>query len=321
MKTLFASTAIALSFAVSAFADTHVSSAFVPSIADQALRASDLMGARLYVTEQDIDPMSGASDAWDDVGEVSDVIVGSAGGIDAVLVDIGGFLGLGERTIAVDLDDLAFVSDGADADDYFLVLRSSADALQYAPQFDEVFTRGRTPAPETESTLMIGAAQTSGSGLNSQSLTTTVTPMTIGKELSDAREPIAGDTPEVVEMARDDSEIVITADGEAALADRPMVEREGYDILDAAVMTIDDMTGASVYGVEDEDIGQIGEVLLNESGVPSVAVIDVGGFLGMGEKPVAVPVNRLTFLRADDDIRVYIGATEDQLDAMPAYQD
>ena len=85
MKTLFASTAIVIAMAAPAFADAHTASAFVPSIDTEALRASDLMGARLYVTETDVVMDAGLSDEWNDVGEISDIIIGNQGGIDAVL--------------------------------------------------------------------------------------------------------------------------------------------------------------------------------------------------------------------------------------------
>ena len=51
------------------------------------------------------------------------------------------------------------------------------------------------------------------------------------------------------------------------------------------------------------------------------AVVDVGGFLGIGEKSVALPMASLDVLQQEggDDLRVYVSQTEDELEAMETY--
>jgi hypothetical protein len=51
-------------------------------------------------------------------------------------------------------------------------------------------------------------------------------------------------------------------------------------------------------------------------------VIDVGGFLGIGEKPVALEMTSLDILRQDggEEIRVYVSQTEDELEALERYE-
>jgi hypothetical protein len=53
------------------------------------------------------------------------------------------------------------------------------------------------------------------------------------------------------------------------------------------------LVGVDVYGQNNEKIGDIKEVLVDKSGAAKAAVIGVGGFLGIGEKDVAVPFNAL----------------------------
>ncbi|MFC3085920.1 PRC-barrel domain-containing protein [Tabrizicola soli] len=48
-------------------------------------------------------------------------------------------------------------------------------------------------------------------------------------------------------------------------------------------------------------------------------VLDIGGFLGIGEHRVAVPVSDLAFYRNGDDTRVYLPWSREQLEAVPAY--
>lgn len=54
----------------------------------------------------------------------------------------------------------------------------------------------------------------------------------------------------------------------------------------------------------------------------STAIIDVGGFLGIGAKPVAVPLADLDFMRDDDgDVHAITTWTKDQLKEMPEHLD
>ena len=56
------------------------------------------------------------------------------------------------------------------------------------------------------------------------------------------------------------------------------------------------LVGVDVYGTDDAKIGDIREVLLNRDGNAETVVIGVGGFLGIGEKDVAVPFKTLEWV-------------------------
>lgn len=51
------------------------------------------------------------------------------------------------------------------------------------------------------------------------------------------------------------------------------------------------LIGINVYGADNERIGDINEVLVDRQGNADAVVIGVGGFLGIGEKNVALPFN------------------------------
>jgi hypothetical protein len=53
------------------------------------------------------------------------------------------------------------------------------------------------------------------------------------------------------------------------------------------------LEGVNVYNQNNEKIGDISEVLVNRQGQVEAVVIGVGGFLGIGERSVAVPYNAL----------------------------
>jgi len=81
-------------------------------------------------------------------------------------------------------------------------------------------------------------------------------------------------------------------------------------------LTPDVLDGATIYGPEDEKIGSVDHVHGTQ------VVIDVGGFLGIGAKPVAVPANQLDFMRDEDgDVHAVTSWTKDQLKDMPEHKD
>jgi len=95
--------------------------------------------------------------------------------------------------------------------------------------------------------------------------------------------------------------------------------RDGYDTVETHSLTTADVESATVYGRDDETVGSISSLKLGTDGKITDAVIDVGGFLGMGAHPVLVPFSELKVLRATNgsDVRVHLGKTKEQLEAMP----
>jgi hypothetical protein len=98
--------------------------------------------------------------------------------------------------------------------------------------------------------------------------------------------------------------------------------RQDYAIVDVSEMGTDELIGAGVYSYNDENIGEIGEVILTDDGQTDALIIDVGGFLGIGEKPVAVAFEDLEF-RADESgtLYVYTQFTQEQLESAVEYNE
>ena len=89
----------------------------------------------------------------------------------------------------------------------------------------------------------------------------------------------------------------------------------------ADMMTADALQGAAAYDVNDERVGEVGELLIDESGQITDVVLDVGGFLGIGEKPVALPMTSIDVLQQEggNDLRVYVSQTREELEGMENY--
>lgn len=80
------------------------------------------------------------------------------------------------------------------------------------------------------------------------------------------------------------------------------------------------LEGATIYGPNDEKIGSVAH--LHGAGMSAQLVIDVGGFLGIGAKPVAVPIGNVEFMRDEaGDVHAVTNWTKAQLKAMPEHVD
>ena len=103
------------------------------------MSADDFIEKNLYVSETDPDTAATYNDAdadWDSIGEIDDLVISETGEVKAVLVDVGGFLGMGEKTVSVSMDQLRMIRDGDSEDDYFIVFTADRAALENAPAFE-----------------------------------------------------------------------------------------------------------------------------------------------------------------------------------------
>ena len=100
-------------------------------------------------------------------------------------------------------------------------------------------------------------------------------------------------------------------------ADQTANNRPGpVDTLSA--MNSDDLIGANVRNSANEVVGKVDSLLLTQDARIVGAVIDVGGFLGIGAHQVVVPMERLSMIDAGN---VNLpSATKESLQALPAYE-
>ena len=86
------------------------------------------------------------------------------------------------------------------------------------------------------------------------------------------------------------------------------------------IAVADSYIGEAVLNRSDETVGDINDLILNEKGQVSAAIIGVGGFLGMGEKPVAIsPENLEIMADADGELTIFTPFTKEQLEAQKEY--
>jgi PRC-barrel domain len=85
---------------------------------------------------------------------------------------------------------------------------------------------------------------------------------------------------------------------------------------------VEGILGREVRSATDENMGRIVDVLVDRTGQVRAAIIDFGGFLGVGSRKIAVDWNALHFPPpGKPGARITLELTRDQVNAAPAYQE
>lgn len=78
--------------------------------------------------------------------------------------------------------------------------------------------------------------------------------------------------------------------------------------------------GKPVVSPKGEAMGRIVDVIVDKSGTTRAAIIDFGGFLGVGNRQIAVDWAALNFSLAGQPERITLDLTRDQLKSAPQYE-
>ena|ERR1700680_3732386 len=80
------------------------------------------------------------------------------------------------------------------------------------------------------------------------------------------------------------------------------------------------MNGATVYDIQNQKIGDVKDIILDRNGRVAEVVLDVGAFLGMGGKLVAVSMNDMKVTFDDNNKPKFaVDMTKDQLKSAQAF--
>ncbi|SEQ11800.1 PRC-barrel domain-containing protein [Devosia sp. YR412] len=224
---------------------------------------------------------SSTADDAEEIGTINDMVVTSGQGISAVVISVGGFLGVGEKDVAVDFAQLVWAA--RDDGSRRWVLETTAETLTEAPAFiwgDSEETTGE-PALTTQ----------------------------------EEEDQLVDGDPNAAPV-----DPALTTDQPNRTPITTPVDRSSFSDFDESELTADDLRGIGVYGINDEQIGTIGDIVTNADGSFDAVIVDVGGFLGLGAKPVAVGFDNLSFSSDTFGNRyLFINASREQLETQPAF--
>ena len=212
-----------------------------------------------------------ANSASDSIGTVNDVVMSRDGKAEALVVGVGGVLGIGEKDVAVSFDQVRWIEQGGVS---WLIVPLTKAQLEAAPAFDRSVLTGPTATEKLMNSMGMGDPK-----------------------------PQAKTSVEVTTSG---------TTGTVAGSDMMLVDR--------TTIGADELLGSWVNGAAEAKLGSVSDVLMSEEGIVEAYVVDVGGVLGIGAKPVALAADNLAIYRlADGKLRVDTPFTADSLKDRPTY--
>ena len=110
------------------------------------------------------------------------------------------------------------------------------------------------------------------------------------------------------------------ADQQTAEEATPPAEMKFIEVQEAEQFLADDeVIGKNVVNPNDEELGTIADLVMDQEQKLVGVVLSVGGFLGIGEKWVAVPVEQIDFPGDDQPARLQVAVTKEQLENAPDF--
>jgi len=239
--------------------------AFVRPGADQVY-ANWLIGKGVYGPENQ------------SIGEVHDLVLQKDTGVRVALIDVGGFLGIGEKTVAIPFTDLQYKKVD-NSNEPQVTVAMSKDDLKNQPAYD---------TNQLDKAAAANAPATTDNTVANNGVTTDQTaPATTNQ------------------VATNNNSVEVTTGSVPPSQD----------------MAATSLIGTTVYGSDDSNIGEVGDIVFDKKGDINAIIVDVGGFLGIGEKPVALSFDQLN-VRSDQsgNLTLVANATKDQLNNAPTFE-
>ncbi|TPN78650.1 PRC-barrel domain containing protein [Mesorhizobium sp. CU2] len=263
--------------------------------------ASNIMGETVY---------NGTADDAQKIGDVKDIVLAKDGTADSLVIGVGGFLGMGTKNVTYDFAKAKWAERSGDR---WLVAETTKEELQAQPDFNR---KAYDPAPGSTAaaTNNAPAATTPAVAQSDATSDKGAKPVEPAQSTADAK-PAPTAPAATAENKSADNDAAATDQTKTASIDKSMLSE-----MPMGNIRGDDLKGTTVYGANDAEIGSIGDVVLTPDNKPDAVIVNVGGFLGIGAKEVAVGMDHLKFMTDKDGKKyLYTNFTKEQLEKQTAY--
>ncbi|MBE3638628.1 PRC-barrel domain-containing protein [Mangrovicoccus algicola] len=104
--------------------------------------ADDLDGAEIYSDFEsgnwaEEPSVSTIGDDWKPIGHIEDVVLDMNGDMYGIVADIGGFLGIGDRHVLFEMNNVMILPKAEGSDDYQLAVRATQEELEAMPEVEK----------------------------------------------------------------------------------------------------------------------------------------------------------------------------------------
>lgn len=100
----------------------------------------------------------------------------------------------------------------------------------------------------------------------------------------------------------------------------PLENQRYMDAAPTDGMQASNLIGAEVTTTGDEEVGNVSDLIIDRDGKVVAVVVSVGGFLGMGEKDVAIGWDEVSRSGTSDERELRIDMTRDDLNSAPEFE-
>ncbi|MGE0425842.1 MAG: PRC-barrel domain-containing protein [Reyranellaceae bacterium] len=214
------------------------------------------------------------------IGEIESIYLGKDGQVDSVIIGVGGFLGIGQRDVRVAWKDLTITDNGEK-----VTVAMTKDQLKAMPPYKYSDTKYRGKVFTDRGVHRDDTAS--------------------GRTTTDRPTAAQNDRPT---MDKDRT----TPPASTATGPTRTFNADGFISTEAVLK-------ASVRNASNDKIGDVEDVYVDKDGKIQTVVVSVGGFLGMGDKNVALNWKDLQARRDGDSLILTSSFTKDQLKSMPKY--
>lgn len=223
------------------------------------------------------------------IGEISNLLLDENGHVVAVILSVGGMLGMGERDVAIAWDQIERRTDG---DEVTLLVNLTEKSLKNAPKYSseakDSNERGYSRMDQNH------ADKRADSNRRNQ-------PATVAAN-SDARMSNKN------KSNASDSNANEVAQGQFLAT----IPARGYHS--------DSLVGREVMNrSNNESVGEVSDLVLDQDGQIVAVIVSVGGLLGLGEHDVAIAWDRIERSFDGDEVTLSVDLTEENLENAPKY--
>jgi sporulation protein YlmC with PRC-barrel domain len=224
------------------------------------------------------------------VGKISNLVLNEDGHVVAVIISVGGLMGIGDRDVAIEWDQIERTFDG---DDITLTVDLTEDALKNAPEYS-----GKR---SDRSTSMIGSDREQQR-----------TGQTADRRTAQTTDPRADQ--------RADPRADPRADQRADPRASTVRAAEYVETMPARGFHSDSLVGKNVKSrLNNESVGTVSNLLLDNDGQVVAVIIGVGGLMGLGQRDVAISWDQIERSFDGDDVTLWVSLTEQSLKDAPKY--
>ena len=237
----------------------------------------------------------------DTVGKISNLVLDEDGQVVAVIVSVGGVMGIGDRDVAIEWDQIERKVDG---DDITLTVDLTEDALENAPEYS-----GKR---SDRSTSMIGSDR-------DQPRISQTTDTRTGQHMDQRADRASERTGQTA-----DQRTSRTADERTAQTTEPRTAAtrttEYVENMPARGYHSDSLVGQEVKSrLNNESVGTVSNLVLDNDGQVVAVIIGIGGLMGLGQRDVAISWDQIERSFDGDDTTLWVNLTEQSLKDAPKY--